>query len=270
MRSSSRTIFVAVRFVRGDDAQPSSREYARAMEPAPAAHADRRPRRSDVLIAAAVSVVAQLEVWATQTGSPKVAYAVAALAMTVPLAWRRPAPIGVLVLVLVPLFAMKLAGRPIDSGYVTAALVVAFSAVGAFRARREALGGLAIGIGLLAALLVVENALVTEGVAPPVAGDFVFLGAIMAVVWALGAGLRERSGRADELEARAARLENEREDWARAAVAQERARIARELHDVVSHSISVIAVQTGAMRRRLRHDRPDEATELLATEQTAR
>lgn len=98
---------------------------------------------------------------------------------------------------------MKLAARPIDSGYVTAALVVAFSAVGAFRARREALGSLAIGMGLLAALLVVENALVTEGVAPPVAGDFVFLGAIMAVVWALGAGLRERAGRADELEARA-------------------------------------------------------------------
>lgn len=153
---------------------------------------------------------------------------------------------------------------------MTAVLVVAFSAVGAFRERRQALGGLAIGMGLLAALLVVENAVVTEGVDPPVAGDFVFLGAIMAVVWALGAGLRERSLRADELEERADRLEDEREEWARAAVAQERARIARELHDVVSHSISVIAVQTGSMRRRLRHDRPDEATELLATEQTAR
>lgn len=77
------------------------------MEPAPAAHADRRPRRSDSLVAAAVAVVAQLEVWATQTGSPTVAYAVAALAMTVPLAWRRPAPIGVLALVFVPLFAMS-------------------------------------------------------------------------------------------------------------------------------------------------------------------
>ncbi|MBW3665903.1 MAG: sensor histidine kinase [Actinobacteria bacterium] len=240
------------------------------MDPASAAHADRRPRRSDWLIAAGVAAVAQIEVWATQTGSPKAAYALAALAMTVPLAWRRPAPIAVLVLVFVPLFAMKLAGDPIESAYVTAVLVVAFSAVGAFCPRRQALGGLALGIVLLGALLVVENAVVTEGVEPPVAGDFVFLGAIMAVVWALGVGLRERSLRADELEERADRLEEEREERARAAVAQERARIARELHDVVSHSISVIAVQTGSMRRRLRHDRPDEATELLATEQTAR
>lgn len=240
------------------------------MESAPAAHADRRVRRSDWLIAAFVLVVAQLEVWATPTGSPKVAFVVTALAMTVPLAWRRPAPIGVLVLVFLPLFAMKLAGRPVESGYVTAVLVVAFSAVGAFCARRRALGGLAMGFGLLAALLVLENVVVTEGDRSPAAGDFVFLGAIMAVVWALGAGLHERSLRADELEERADRLEEEREERARAAVAQERARIARELHDVVSHSISVIAVQTGSMRRRLRHDRPDEATELLATEQTAR
>ncbi len=120
MSSSPRTIFTASRFVRADDAKCPSREYARAMEPAPAANPDRRIRRSDWLIAAGVAVIAQIEVWATQTGSPKVAYAVAALAMSVPLAWRRPAPIVVLVVVFVPLFAMKLAGDPVESAYVTA------------------------------------------------------------------------------------------------------------------------------------------------------
>jgi signal transduction histidine kinase len=82
--------------------------------------------------------------------------------------------------------------------------------------------------------------------------------------------LRERSQRAGELEHRATRLVHEQEERAAAAVSEERARIARELHDVVAHSVSVIAVQTGSMRRRLRHERPAEARELSAMEQTAR
>jgi signal transduction histidine kinase len=82
--------------------------------------------------------------------------------------------------------------------------------------------------------------------------------------------LRDRSLRAGELERRADRLEREREERERAAVAEERARIARELHDVVAHSVSVIAVHAGSMRRRLRHERPQDAQELLGVERTAR
>lgn len=231
---------------------------------------DRRPRRSDLLIAAAIALLAQVETWLTQGTDPKAAFAAAALAMTLPLVWRRVAPIAVLALVFVPLLFMAAAGYVLNSSYIMLVLLAAFSAVGAYCERRRAVAGLGLGLLLLAALLVVENVVAAEGDDAAALDDLIFLAAILGVVWALAVALRERSTRAGELEERAGRLEREREQRARAAVAEERARIARELHDVVAHSISVIAVQTGSLRRRLRHERPEDAEELSAVEQTAR
>jgi len=71
---------------------------------------------------------------------------------------------------------------------------------------------------------------------------------LLAAAWTLGEGVRQRRVHAAELEDRAARLEREREEKARQAVIQERLRIARELHDVVAHSLSVIGIQAGAAR----------------------
>ena len=230
----------------------------------------RRPRRTDTLIAAAIVVLAQLETWLTEAYDPKLPYALAALAMTVPLAWSQIAPVAVLALAFVPLAGMALAGSGLESTYIMLVLLAAFAAVGAYSERRRASAGLALGLGLLAALVVVENLVASEGADQPAAGDFIFLGALMSLVWALAVGLRERSQRASALEVHAERVDREREQQARAAVAEERARIARELHDVVAHSVSVIAVQTGSIRHRLRKARPAEAQELAAIEQTAR
>ena len=240
------------------------------MEPAVAADPVRRPRRFDVLLAAAVTVVAQVETWFTAAYDPKAAYAAAALAMSVPLAWRRVAPVTALAIVFVPLIAMALAARRIESSYVMLVLLVAFAAVGAYSERRRAVIGLLTGFALLALVMVSENVVDSVNAEPPIAGDFIFLGAILGVVWMLAVALRERSERAGELQDRADRLEREQEEQARAAVAEERARIARELHDVVAHSVSVIAVQTGSIRHRLRSERPAEAAELSGVEQTAR
>ena len=76
--------------------------------------------------------------------------------------------------------------------------------------------------------------------------------------WLLGRAIRRGERRARELGMRAERLEREREEQARAAVIDERARIARELHDVVAHGVSVMVVQAGAARSMLPWE--DDAT----------
>ncbi len=81
--------------------------------------------------------------------------------------------------------------------------------------------------------------------------------------------VRERTERATALAERATALESEREVRAKEAVEEERARIARELHDIVSHSISVIVVQTQAVRRRLGDEHP-QASDLRAVETVGR
>ena len=88
--------------------------------------------------------------------------------------------------------------------------------------------------------------------------------------WAVGGLLRSRVARTEEAVARAERLEVEREQEAARAATEERTRIARELHDIVSHSISVVTIQTQAVRRRLGPEHAAEAADLAAVEATAR
>jgi signal transduction histidine kinase len=93
---------------------------------------------------------------------------------------------------------------------------------------------------------------------------------VLAVAWLAGENLRARRDRWRELEERASRLEVEREERARQAVDAERMRIARELHDVVAHSMSVIAVQAGVAHHVI-DSRPQLAREALgAIESTSR
>ncbi len=88
---------------------------------------------------------------------------------------------------------------------------------------------------------------------------------LLAAAWTLGASVRRRRADAAALADRAARLEREREEKARQAATQERLRIARELHDVVAHSLSVIGVQAGAARLVLDADpEPRRAREAVA------
>ena len=79
----------------------------------------------------------------------------------------------------------------------------------------------------------------------------------LRAVWVGGRLVRANKQTADAMADRAELAEREREERARAAVAEERARIARELHDVVAHSISVMVVQAGAERRALGDERAE-------------
>jgi signal transduction histidine kinase len=86
---------------------------------------------------------------------------------------------------------------------------------------------------------------------------------LFAVVWTLGRLVRARQQRADVAEAAS-------DEQARVAVREERARIARELHDVVAHGVSVMVLHAGVARRRLGNDPDGLAEPLLLVEETGR
>ena len=94
--------------------------------------------------------------------------------------------------------------------------------------------------------------------------------AVFVVIWGLGRAVRSRQRRSEIAEAYAARVEAERDAQTRAAIADERARIARELHDVVAHGVSVMVLQAGAARQVLDRDAARARQPLLAVEDSGR
>jgi len=100
------------------------------------------------------------------------------------------------------------------------------------------------------------------------AGEFVFVPVLFALSWLAGFALRGRAAQAAAAEERATRAEHEREENARRAVFEERVRIARELHDVVAHHVSMMGVQAGAARVVLDRDR-DKAKQALGAIETS-
>ncbi len=101
-------------------------------------------------------------------------------------------------------------------------------------------------------------------------GQLVFTPMLFGIAWLAGFALRERAQRAEAAELRAAQAEREREAIARVAVAEERARIARELHDIVAHAVSVMVLQVGAVRHRLPEALAQDSDALKGVEQTGR
>jgi signal transduction histidine kinase len=81
--------------------------------------------------------------------------------------------------------------------------------------------------------------------------ELVFVPVNFGISWAAGFALRERAEKAEAAEMRATQAEREREAAARVAVAEERARLARVLHDLVAHAVSVMVLQVGAVRHKL-------------------
>jgi signal transduction histidine kinase len=101
-------------------------------------------------------------------------------------------------------------------------------------------------------------------------GNVVWSVVTFAVLWVIGFTLGGRMREADVAQRLALQAEQDREEQARLAVGEERARIARELHDVVGHSVSVMTVQAAAVRRLLEPDQDREREALLVVEQTGR
>ena len=100
--------------------------------------------------------------------------------------------------------------------------------------------------------------------------ELIFIPVDFGIAWAAGFALRERAEKAEAAELRAIQAEREREAAARIAVAEERARIARELHDVVAHAVSVMVLQVGAVRHKLPDALAEDRDALTGVERAGR
>ena len=188
----------------------------------------------------------------------------AMLAIVLPLLARRRFPFGAPAAVGVAAALTSFVDKtvvPFD-GVTFVVGCAALFLVGLLRDRSQAVAGFAVAEGVLA--VVVHND-PRSGV-----GNFIVASIIFSIVWTIAFGVGRKSVEADEAKERATRAEREREQRAQVAVADERARIARELHDVVGHSVSVMTVQASAVRRLLRPEQRREREALLVVERTGR
>jgi signal transduction histidine kinase len=100
--------------------------------------------------------------------------------------------------------------------------------------------------------------------------ELIFVPVDFGISWLAGYVLRERAEQAEAAEERALHAERERESATRVAVAEERARIARELHDIVAHAVSVMVLQIGAIRHKLPQTLRADKDALTGIERTGR
>jgi signal transduction histidine kinase len=250
------------RMVRRDDDRSLGGRYGPSME---------RLTREDVrdgMVALALTTFAQLDLWlniedATHYGPQGVVAAATAVA-TLALAMRRRTPLLTACLVAVAVGGPELATVLTIQlwGDFVPLLVAAYSVARHTPARKAALGA-----GLLAAAVVVVELRV------PVSGttaNIPFIWVPLCAALAAGRALRARERRHAETSDRAQRLEVERDASVRAAIADERERIARELHDIVAHCVSVMVVQAGAAEDLLDRDPQRARQPLRAIQDTGR
>jgi signal transduction histidine kinase len=124
------------------------------------------------------------------------------------------------------------------------------------------------GIGL--AVVVGSATIIVYEIPGHTTAELVFIPVEFAISWVAGFALRERAEQAEAAEIRATLAERERDAAARIAVAEERARIARELHDIVAHAVSVMVLQVGAVRHKLPDALAEDRDALTGVERAGR
>lgn len=182
-----------------------------------------------------------------------------------PIALRRRAPVGALVVMTAALLVSQGLAYE-DHGAGVGVLIGAYSV--AAHARPRVSWRWAVGFGALLSAWIVFG--IVLDVANAAFTDILATNIVYGTAWVLGDNMRRRRERVADLEERARRLEHERELETREVRSRERAAIARELHDVVAHSMTVMVVQASGARRALARD-PDAAADALRViEETGR
>jgi signal transduction histidine kinase len=222
-------------------------------------------RLLDLVLALGVTTVGVAEIWVpfqsrAGEGDP-VASTVVTLVLGAALTQRRAHPLGTAVVVLGawPLAFLLVPVHVLFFGQFVPMAVAVFSAA------RHGPGRVPfVGAGLAAATLLFFDLFVAELQAP---GEIVFHWGVFAIVWGFGFGLRRHEQRAEESTRRAVEAEVAAAEQAMAAVVAERTRIARELHDIVAHSVSTMVVQAGAAEQVVGED-PELVRRALAAIRT--
>jgi signal transduction histidine kinase len=205
---------------------------------------------ADALLAAGVTAMVLLDLsWPTDAVAVRRTDALAvalSLLQTVPLAFRRRAPLATFVLILLGVCVYYPLGYEVTDG--TLATFVGVYTVAAYEDRVRSL----VGLGLLAFGMTWYWTFRAEPFDPTTP---VWIGILGLLAWGLGEYVKSRRAYTAEVEALAERLDRARALEARQAAWQERARLARELHDVIGHTVNVMVIQAGAGRRTLASDR---------------
>jgi signal transduction histidine kinase len=223
------------------------------------------PTAIDVVVAIVACVAAELELaLSSHIQGPAWVNAIAAAGATLPIAFRRRWPLAAAITVAAVVAGQEALGGDLTENSITPLLSfpMVVYAVSAYCDRRRAFAGLTA----VLALVWVEVLLSDEAMG----GDFLFTALLVFGPWLVGRIVATRVELAGELSDKADRLEREQEKQAQLAVAQERSRIARELHDVVAHNVSVMVVQAAAARRMIDHDTTKAKDALGSVEQTGR
>jgi signal transduction histidine kinase len=211
----------------------------------------------DAAIAIALTALTQLEIGASRPAAH------AGLLLTLTLAFRRRAPLAVAVLVAAGAAAQGFASDPpsVFGEYVAITLAVYTVAANAVLAR-AALGGAAIVVGI-----VLHDLRSSEyGSAGGIASDLM----TPVVFWAVGRAVRLALARARTARTEAEQAAARSEELAREAVEDERRHIARELHDIVTHSLGIVVLQAQGARRVLDDREPTVAEALTTIERAGR
>jgi signal transduction histidine kinase len=222
----------------------------------------RAPSVLEWAVTLALVAIAFLEIASGAFPGPVAVAAAFQVASILPVAYRRIAPlpaITVSVLVSVPYVLAFGAGNSL-AGAVTLLLLV--WSVGRQLTGRAFLVGTAMGLLMIVELGIGGRLITFE--------DWVYVLLIYGSALGLGVALRVQTERSNALAIAADRAQREQEATAQAAVQEERARIARELHDVVAHNVGLIVLQAGGARSVLATDPERARTALLHVEETGR
>jgi len=204
-------------------------------------------RPGDLAVALALAVLGELDVWFGFWLGSRAVNAVAVPLMALTLAWRRSRPLVVLAVVMGGTVVLSLAFGGSETSTAVFITVVAVYSAAAYASDVE----LAVAVALIVAGIAVH-----DSHDPQIRSfsDAIWSTLMLGLSFLVGLGMRARQAQTHALEEQAAVLRKQQEVAGIEAAAEERGRIARELHDIISHSLGVVVLQAGAAEQMLERD----------------